>query len=202
MDSIPIKKLENGEVFDDGRVLMTTQSVQKQYLYKFIIGGDGAVGKTTLIDRIINGRFQENHAMTIGVDFKLYKTEYHGDPVTLQIWDLGGQEQFHKLHQSYCFGALGAVVMYDLTRHITFEHIADWIELINTGAKTPIPIIVVGAKADLVDQNHIDKYFGDLHNQNLPILQHIVTSAKTGLNIGELVSKIIDAVWQKKNAAN
>ena len=163
-------------------------SEEYDYLFKSIVVGDGGVGKTALTLRFSKGFFQEEYKMTIGVDFHVktidLKTKDGITRTKLQIWDTGGQERFASIRPMYYRGALGALLIFDLTSMSSFEHLPQWIEEIRANAKEEIPLLLVGNKADLEDQrevfldeiNEFSKDFG---------LYYTETSAKTGKNVGD-----------------
>jgi small GTP-binding protein len=92
--------------------------MEETYLFKIVIGGQGAVGKTTLLHRYLNGVFLQNSSMTIGVAFHAKQLYLEGvqKKVKLSLWDLGGQERFRFLQANYSAGAKAAVVFFDMTR--------------------------------------------------------------------------------------
>jgi small GTP-binding protein len=161
------------------------------YVYKVILGGEGAVGKTTLIYRLKTGLFTDDTNLTIGVDFYPYNVEYKEQSITLQIWDLGGQEQFQFLHQNYTAGASLAILVHDLTRHSTAEKLlTTWVPMMRKQKKT-LPIILVGSKLDLVDpieaQGQIEKeLFNPIH-----AIDHFLISSKSGVGVTELFNKVV-----------
>ncbi len=90
---------------------MTTKS----YNFKIVVGGDGGVGKTTLLHRFVTGSFEETTHMTIGVQFHNKELHIADFDVTLSVWDLGGQDRFRFILPSYVLGAKGALLLFDLT---------------------------------------------------------------------------------------
>ena len=125
---------------------------------KILTAGDGAVGKTTLLNRYVSGRFLEGATMTIGVDI-LKKVLFLEDyKVMLQLWDFGGQEQFRFLHTSYTMGASGAIVMFDLTRLITLNNVGEWVKICTTHVPD-LPMILIGSKMDLQDLISVEDDF-------------------------------------------
>ncbi len=96
--------------------------------------GDGGVGKTTFIERIVTGKFNSSTKMTIGVDFQVLHRVLNSDGedpmnLTISVWDLGGENQFRFILPSYITGANGGLLMYDASRYITSTHLAEWVEL-------------------------------------------------------------------------
>ena len=92
--------------------------------YKIIVGGDAAVGKTTLLRRYVENLFVENSIMTVGVDIHKKTIKINkGLICDLQIWDFGGQERFRFFLDSFVLGANGALLLFDLTRHSTLDKI-------------------------------------------------------------------------------
>ena len=159
------------------------------YLFKSIVVGDGGVGKTALTLRFSKGFFTEDYKMTIGVDFHVktisIDTEEEGQiMVKLQIWDTGGQERFSSIRPMYYRGALGALLIFDLTSYESFEHLPQWIEEIRANVKNEVPFLLVGNKSDLVDIRAVSleeiNDFTEKFN-----LYYMETSAKTGEGVGD-----------------
>jgi len=87
--------------------------MSKSIVLKVLTGGDGGVGKTTLLHRYVEGKFSSETKMTIGVEFFLKELMIDDQKVLLQLWDFGGQERFRFLLKSYVIGARGALLMFD-----------------------------------------------------------------------------------------
>jgi len=92
------------------------------YLFKFIMIGDSSVGKTCMLTRYVDGWFKSDNDPTIGVEFgsKLIKCK-DGTVVRLQVWDTAGQESFRSITKSYYRGAIGAILVYDITQEKSFN---------------------------------------------------------------------------------
>jgi small GTP-binding protein len=116
---------------------------------KIIIAGDGGSGKTTLLNAAKTGTFQQNTKMTIGIDFNILEIKYNDQNYPLQIWDLGGQDRFQFILPKFMKGAKGAIVVYDLTRPKSVDHIEEWINLIRNECAN-LPLILLGNKNDLI----------------------------------------------------
>jgi Ras-related protein Rab-11A len=122
-----------------------------KYIFKVIVVGDAAVGKTSLMYRFVHGTFQKDYKMTIGVNFatKLLRLE-NGTNVKLSIWDTAGQERFHFLLPSYYDGSSGGMIVFDVTRRESFQNLPKWLDQVR-GKVNNIPLLLVGNKADLGD---------------------------------------------------
>ena len=159
------------------------------YLFKSIVVGDGGVGKTALTLRFSKGFFTEDYKMTIGVDFHVktikIDTEEEGQIlVKLQIWDTGGQERFSSIRPMYYRGALGALLIFDLTSYESFEHLPQWIEEIRANVKSEVPLLLVGNKSDLMDLRTVSLEEIDDFTEKFN-LYYMETSAKTGDGVGD-----------------
>lgn len=169
------------------------------FIYKILLCGEGAVGKSALVYRLKTGEFNEALRMTIGVDFYPHRFTY-GDPpeeFTLQIWDLGGQERFQGLHSAYIKGAHGAILMHDLTRNSTAFALSKWHKLATEENKN-LPIILVGSKLDLVDQKTAIKFLLDPFFDQFRAIKHVVISSKTGVNIQEVFTSLVEHLRKTK----
>lgn len=120
----------------------------KDFIFKVIMFGDAKAGKTTLCNRMISGKFNPNLMATIGTEFFIYHTQYNDTKVSLSIWDLAGDDQFHFLLQLYCNGARLAILVMDLTRPNTIDNFQFWTTTIRKFIPQ-IPILLVGTKSDL-----------------------------------------------------
>ncbi|KAF5898214.1 ras-related protein Rab-38-like, partial [Clarias magur] len=104
------------------------QSNQKEHLYKILVIGDLGVGKTSIIKRYVHQTYSTNYRATIGVDFALKVLNWDSETVRLQLWDIAGQERFGNMTRVYYREAMGAFIVFDVTRPATFEAVAKWKE--------------------------------------------------------------------------
>ncbi|KAL5702932.1 Ras-related protein RABA5c [Ranunculus cassubicifolius] len=121
----------------------------EEYLFKVVIIGDSAVGKSNLLSRYARNEFSMNSKATIGVEFQTQSTEIDGKEVKAQIWDTAGQERFRAVTSAYYRGAVGALIVYDITRRSTFDSVGRWLEELNIHSDTTIARMLVGNKLDL-----------------------------------------------------
>ncbi|KAH9484571.1 Ras-related protein Rab-2-A [Psilocybe cubensis] len=124
------------------------------YVFKFIITGDPAVGKSSLLVRLTDQRFLANPDPTLGVEFgsKLITIPEDNKVVKLQCWDTAGQETFRAITRSYYRGAAGCLLVYDVTSRDSFEHLRTWLADVRKHADPHVSCILVGNKVDLCDE--------------------------------------------------
>lgn len=123
----------------------------EEYLFKIVVIGDSAVGKSNLLSRYARDEFDLNTKATVGVEFQTVCVEINGKEVKAQIWDTAGQERFRAVTSAYYRGAVGALIVYDISRRTTFESVSRWLEELNTHCDTAVARILVGNKCDLED---------------------------------------------------
>ncbi|XP_052166662.1 ras-related protein RABA3-like [Oryza glaberrima] len=118
------------------------------YVFKVVVVGDSAVGKTQLLGRFTKDEFFLDSKSTIGVEFQTRTLSLHRKRVKAQIWDTAGQERYRAVTSAYYRGALGAMVVYDITRRRTFENVARWVEELRAHADGSTVVALIGNKAD------------------------------------------------------
>ncbi|KAJ9697487.1 hypothetical protein PVL29_009348 [Vitis rotundifolia] len=121
----------------------------EEYLFKIVIIGDSAVGKSNLLSRYARNEFDLHSKATIGVEFQTQCVDIDGKEVKAQIWDTAGQERFRAVTSAYYRGAFGALLVYDISRRSTFESIARWLDELKTHCDTTVAMMLVGNKCDL-----------------------------------------------------
>ena len=155
----------------------------QKFNFKLVVLGNEAVGKTSLIRRFIEKSFREDYKSTIGVSIlnKTYELS-EAVSVTLNMWDLAGQQMFKNIRKTYLEGAQSAVLVYDVTRPETFEAINNWLDELQQPMKSESKFIVIliGNKIDLDRKVTFDEAKNFSKNMNIPYLE---TSAKTGDNV-------------------
>jgi GTP-binding nuclear protein Ran len=125
------------------------QPIQKAF--KCILLGDSECGKSTWVKRLIQGDFTFNYIPTLGVGVHPLTFATSNDPIRFNVWDTVGQERYSGLREGYYINADCAILMFDLTKHSTYEHLDQWYQgLIEVCGK--MPIVVVGNKVDLEKQ--------------------------------------------------
>ncbi|XP_031268472.1 ras-related protein RABA5e-like [Pistacia vera] len=128
---------------------MTDQEGGEEYLFKIVIIGDSAVGKSNLLSRYARNEFNQNSKATIGVEFQTQCLEIDGKEVKAQLWDTAGQERFRAVTSAYYRGAFGALLVYDISRRSTFQSVSRWLGELSTHSDTTVARMLVGNKCDL-----------------------------------------------------
>ncbi|MCJ7647814.1 MAG: GTP-binding protein [Candidatus Lokiarchaeota archaeon] len=166
-------------------------------IFKIVIFGDAGCGKTTLNKRFIKDLFLPDSHMTIGVEFETKIIKVDEKRVNLMIWDFGGEERFRTLFPQYIQGAMGGILMYDITDYSSFSHISDWLSIIKETKKN-IPILLLGGKLDLEQFREISFNEAKQLADSLGLNNYIECSSKTGENVEnsfkELTRMIIHAM--------
>jgi Rab family protein len=119
------------------------------YLFKVVLIGDSGVGKSNLLSRFARDEFSLDTRSTIGVEFATRTVRVDGKLVKAQIWDTAGQERYRAITSAYYRGAVGALVVYDVTRRVTFENAERWLAELRDHTDANIVVMLVGNKADL-----------------------------------------------------
>ncbi|KAA8536598.1 hypothetical protein F0562_029076 [Nyssa sinensis] len=119
------------------------------YLFKVVLIGDSGVGKSNLLSRFTRNEFCLESKSTIGVEFATRTLQVEGRTVKAQIWDTAGQERYRAITSAYYRGALGALLVYDVTKPTTFENVSRWLKELRDHADSNIVIMLIGNKTDL-----------------------------------------------------
>ena len=119
------------------------------YLFKVVLIGDSGVGKSNLLSRFTKNEFSLESKSTIGVEFATRSIRVDDKVVKAQIWDTAGQERYRAITSAYYRGAVGALLVYDVTRQSTYESVRRWLKELRGHTDSNIVIMLVGNKADL-----------------------------------------------------
>ena len=127
-----------------------------QFLFKIILIGDTAVGKTNLLTRFERNEFNRNSKPTIGVDFYSKTTTIDESLIKAQIWDTAGQERYKAFSSAYYNGAHGVIIVYDITKKESFNNVINWLNEIKAHlSEENIVVMLIGNKSDLVENREI-----------------------------------------------
>lgn len=154
------------------------------YLFKYIIIGDTGAGKSCLLLQFTDRRFQPVHDLTIGVEFGARMINIDSRQIKLQIWDTAGQESFRSITRSYYRGAAGALLVYDITRRETFNHLTRWLDEARSNANSTMVIMLIGNKSDLDHKRQVTREEGENFARENGLI-FLETSAKTAANVEE-----------------
>ena len=164
------------------RSRLLTREETNAYLFKVIICGDYAVGKTSLVRRFTTGDFSYDYKTTLAVNFVKTEVILEGFHIDLSIWDTAGQERFQKLRKEYYKNANATIFVYDLTRPESFHHVEErWKPEVDSVIQGYTPILI-GTKADLVEQRVVTTGSGEELARRFGTTYY-ETSALTGKNV-------------------
>jgi Ras-related protein Rab-2A len=165
-------------------------------MFKFIIVGNPAVGKSCLLLRFDEDRFEPIYDVTVGVSFSIKTIPIEGQDVKVQIWDTAGQEIFRSITRSYYRDSACAIIVYDITDKGSFDKVDDWIRDLRHLAPPDCILGLVGNKIDLENQRVVLADEGrDLADRNG--LLFFETSAATGQNVQEAFKECVTVVYRR-----
>jgi len=170
---------------------------------KFVVVGEMATGKTSIIRQFVQQAFSEFYKSTIGVDFARKTIKYSDDLVIdLQLWDISGQERFASVTHMYYNEAIAALVVFDLMSQNTLDVAAIWKkdidEKVRTSDEKPIPSFLIGNKLDLTNngaEGVSDEAIAKICNEN-GFIKSFKTSARNDVNIKESIESILHYVLE------
>ncbi|KFK43983.1 hypothetical protein AALP_AA1G199500 [Arabis alpina] len=175
------------------------------YLFKAVLIGDSAVGKSNLLSRFSRDEFRLDSKPTIGVDFAYRNVRVAGKTIKAQIWDTAGQERFRAITSSYYRGALGALLIYDITRRQTFKNINKWLSELRDFSSPETVVVLVGNKSDLRQSREVKEEEGKTLAE-LEGLYFLETSALENQNVEEaflsMIGRIHEVLIQKMVSDN
>jgi small GTP-binding protein len=156
---------------------------------KVVLVGDAQVGKTSILNRLTTGIFNDHSSATVGAAFQTHVVATRDSCVTMQIWDTAGQEKYRALAPMYYRSAEIAILCFDVTNPESFRAAEIWAEELATRAAEDLKIIIVGNKMDLTPQRLIDETQGRQFALHSKAAAYFECSAKTGAGITEIFAK-------------
>jgi Ras-related protein Rab-2A len=151
------------------------------------------VGKSCLLLQFTDKRFRTDHDLTIGVEFGARLVNIGGKQIKLQIWDTAGQESFRSITRSYYRGATGALLVYDISRRDTFNHLTRWLDEARQHANPKMVIMLIGNKSDL-EKREVSYEEGENFAKENGLI-FLETSAKTAQNVEEAFLKTAQKIY-------
>lgn len=173
---------------------MSSKDDEYDYLFKVVLIGDSGVGKSNLLSRFTRNEFNLESKSTIGVEFATRSIQVGGKVIKAQIWDTAGQERYRAITSAYYRGAVGALLVYDIAKHITYENVERWLKELRDHADANIVIMLVGNKSDLRHLRAVPteeaKAFAERNE-----LSFIETSALDSTNVEVAFRNILEEIY-------
>ena len=177
--------------------MANTLGRDSSFIFKVLLIGEAAVGKTSLTMKFIHGKFKSDYLLTVGMEPYSKYLKIGNNSVTLSIWDIAGQQRFDVFRTMFFRGAKAALLVFDLTRPATLAKLQDWHSDLIKNAGKDVQTILVGNKNDLVDLRSISKKDALAYAKKIRALAYVETSAKTGTNVDESFYKITETLVNK-----
>ncbi|XP_010518782.1 PREDICTED: ras-related protein RABA1e [Tarenaya hassleriana] len=168
------------------------------YLFKVVLIGDSGVGKSNLLSRFTKNEFSLESKSTIGVEFATRSVHVDDKIIKAQLWDTAGQERYRAITSAYYRGAVGALLVYDITRHITFENVERWLKELRDHTDGNIVIMLVGNKADLRHLRSVptDEAKSFSERENMFFME---TSALDSTNVEPCFTHVLTQIYRVTN---
>uniref|UniRef100_A0A0E0C7R6 GTP-binding protein n=1 Tax=Oryza meridionalis TaxID=40149 RepID=A0A0E0C7R6_9ORYZ len=165
------------------------------YLFKTVLIGDSGVGKSNLLSRFTKNEFCLESKSTIGVEFATRSIQVDGKVVKAQIWDTAGQERYRAITSAYYRGAVGALLVYDVTRRATFDNVARWLKELRDHTDPSIVVMLVGNKSDLRHLVAVSTEDGKEYAE-AESLYFMETSALDATNVENAFAEVLTQIYQ------
>lgn len=174
---------------------MAGKDDEYDYLFKVVLIGDSGVGKSNLLSRFTRNEFNLDSKSTIGVEFATKSIQVDAKTIKAQIWDTAGQERYRAITSAYYRGAVGALLVYDISKQVSFENVERWLKELRDHAEPNIVIMLVGNKSDLRHKRAVSTEtamsFAERNN-----LAFIETSALDATGVDEAFRQILTEIYR------
>jgi len=177
---------------------MASTNDEHEYCFKVVLIGDSGVGKSSLMSRFTRNEFDLESKSTIGVEFATRSIKVDGKSIKAHIWDTAGQERYRALTPAYYRGAVGALLVYDITKYLTYEIVIErWLRELRDHADQNIVIMLVGNKSDLRHLRAVStdeaKAFAERHR-----VSFVETSALDYNNVETAFYNILNEIYHHR----
>jgi len=174
---------------------MAKREDEYDYLFKVVLIGDSGVGKSNLLSRFTRNDFNMESKSTIGVEFATRTITVDNKVIKAQIWDTAGQEKYRAITSAYYRGAVGALLVYDISKRLSYDNVSRWLKELRDHADQNIVIMLVGNKKDLRHMRQVQtdeaKDFCKQHK-----LFFIETSALADSNVATAFETILKEIYR------
>lgn len=157
--------------------------------FKMVLFGKEAVGKTSLVNRFVHNKFEENYLSTLGYNVNEKVIQHENLKISLLIFDIGGQEKFRDLRKKYADGADVAFIIYDITDKGSFDLVPEWQKDLAEFTKNAA-FVIIGNKVDLEDERQVSTEDAMKLSKELGALAFLETSAKTGKGVEDAFKQL------------
>lgn len=171
------------------------------YLFKVVLIGDSGVGKSNLLSRFTRNEFNLESKTTIGVEFATKSIQVDTKVIKAQIWDTAGQERYRAITSAYYRGAVGALLVYDISKHSSFENVERWLKELRDHAEPNIVIMLVGNKSDLKHKRAVstEDAMAYAEKNNLAFIE---TSALDSSGVDDAFRQILTEIFRLMSRRN
>nr|XP_046182596.1 ras-related protein Rab-25-like isoform X1 [Oncorhynchus gorbuscha] len=172
------------------------------FVFKVVLIGESGVGKSNLLSRFTKNEFNHDSRTTIGVEFSTRTVQLDTFTIKAQIWDTAGLERYRAITSAYYRGAVGAMLVYDITKHLTYESVERWLKELYDHADPHILVMLVGNKSDLetlrtVPTVEAKEFAGNRSHAEWKGLLFMETSALDSTNVEAAFLEVLTAIHKK-----
>jgi len=178
---------------------MSNEHDDYDYLFKIVLIGDSGVGKSNILSRFTRNEFLVESKSTIGVEFATRSIEIEKKVVKAQIWDTAGQERYRAITSAYYRGAVGALLVYDITKKETFADVEKWLTELRDHADSKIVIMLTGNKCDLQHLRSVSTQDAEIYAAKEDLL-FLETSALSSVNIDAAFQKVLSVIHERSTS--
>lgn len=174
-------------------------TTENKYSFKVVLLGEGCVGKTSLVLRYVEDKFNKKHITTLQASFLTKKINYNGNRIHLNIWDTAGQERFHALGPIYYRSSNGAILVYDVTDEGSFQKVKNWVRELKMMLGADIVLAIAGNKIDLQKDIIVPLETAESYAESVGA-KHFETSAKNNIGVEELFLELTNMMIASHDA--